>query len=324
MRQPFRKASVYIALLLIFEAVTGLLIIIVTAIYQWILTSYLDDLENQLLFSYLFNVYIFGAQLVVSFLCSLSLWNRLWKRRCTPNVRLMISVWLFYCCVIIASGFGILLNLYYSIDVLENAAENSLYRGIDEYYTDPEWKLLWDGLQLRRQCCGVQNYKDWMKADWMPKPASNCPKKSILAPIACHKKTRNSTVPNYMPEGEQQEPFPTLTIDAINTNGCLPVYTDFLWRYFYILLFLTLFALKFLIFLCCFTKYILQRQNVGDGSDNGGLTDEEGRPLVLVKYPRNVRCVILGEDDLASDIAPDVVYCNCNDDVGEQCDYCEP
>ncbi|KAH8410452.1 hypothetical protein KR215_007191 [Drosophila sulfurigaster] len=322
MRQPLRKASVYIALLLIFEAVTGLLIIIVTAIYQWILADYLDDIENNLLFSYLFNIYIFGAQLVVSFLCSISLWNRLWKRRCTPNVRLMISVWLFYCCIIISSGFGTLWNVYYNIDVLENAAETSLFRGIDEYYSNPEWKLLWDGLQLRRQCCGVHNYRDWMKAEWMPRQESNCTRKSVLAPLACQKKIHDNNAPNYMLDG-QQEPFPTLTINSINTNGCLPVFTDFVWRYFYILLLLLLLALKFLICLCCFTKYILQRQNLGDGCDHAGLTDEDGRPLVMVKYPRNVRCVILGEDDLASDIAPDVAYCNCDEAGGEQCDYCE-
>ncbi|XP_034473763.1 uncharacterized protein LOC117781142 [Drosophila innubila] len=327
MRQPFRKASVYIALLLIFEAFTGLLIIIITAIYQWILASYLDDIEFGLLFSYLFNVYIFGAQLVVTFLCSISLWNRLWKRRCTPNVRLMISIWLFYSCVIIASGFGTLWNLYYNIDVLENSAESALFRGIDEYYSNPEWKLLWDGLQLRKHCCGVHGYKDWMKADWMPRQVLNCSGKAVLAPIACSKKSHENSISNYMLGSEdsegRREPFPSLTLDSINTNGCLPVFTDVVWRYFYILLLFTLLALKFLIFLCCFIKYILQRQNVGDGCDNSGLTDEDGRPLVMVKYPRNVRCVIVGEDDLASDIAPDVAYCNCDDAEGEHGDYCE-
>lgn len=60
---------------------------------------------------------------------------------------------------------------------------------------------------------------------------------------------------------------------------------------------------------------------MGDGCDVG-LTDEEGRPLVMVKYPRNVRCITIGEDDLASDMAPEATYCNCEEGV-ETCDYCE-
>ncbi|EDW03686.1 uncharacterized protein LOC6561833 [Drosophila grimshawi] len=324
MRQPFRKASVYIALLLIFQAITGLLIIIVTGLYQSILSSYLEDIERCLLISYLFHFYIFGVQLIVTFLCSLSMWNRLWRRRCTPNVRLMISIWLFYSCVIIASGFGSVWNLYHNIDVLEDSAANSLLSGIDEYYTTPKRKLLWDALQLRKECCGVYSYKDWMDADWMPKQtdaSSQCRSRTVLAPIACSKRSAESS---YLQDlsSKDRSAMPSLSVDSIYTNGCLAGFSAALWRYFYILLFLVLMALKFLIFICCFTKYVLQRQNTGDGCDNGGLIDEEGHPLVMVKYPRNVRCVIIGEDDLASDVAPDS-FCNCEEaGAGETCDYC--
>ncbi|XP_030383221.1 CD63 antigen [Scaptodrosophila lebanonensis] len=327
MREPFRKASVYITLLLILEAVIGLVIVIVTAIYQSLLTGYLAETESRMLYGFLFNIYIFGIQLIVTFLCSNSMWNRLWCRRCTPNVRLLLTVWLFYLCVIIASGVAAVWNFYRSVDVLESAAENSLIRGIDMYYSCPEWKLLWDGLQMRRQCCGVRTYKDWMNADWMPRPDDNCTDiaGSVLAPYACCKRDSDRCFANYMPGSEEishtnsRQPFPTLSVEYINTNGCLPVYSDTLWRYIYILLVLAMLSLKVLILLCCMTKYILHRQNVGDGCDNVGLTDEEGRPLVVVKYPCNVRCITIGEDDLASDMAPDVNYCNCEEPTEDRC-----
>lgn len=73
------------------------------------------------------------------------------------------------------------------------------------------------------------------------------------------------------------------------------------------------------IFMCCLTKFILQRQNTGDSSENAGFTDEEGRPLVMVKYPRSVRCVFVNEDDMASDMAPDGVYCNCQEGDAHEC-----
>lgn len=256
MHQPFRKASVYIGLMLILEVLTGLGIIIVTAVYQFFLSSYLDDIECRLVMSYFVNVYIFGVQLIVTFICSISLWNRLWKRRCTPNIRLMIALWLFYSCIIIASGFGATWNIYYSMDVLENAAETSLLRGIDDYYSSPDWKLLWDGLQIRKQCCGVNSYRDWMEAEWMPRQTRAGQKcgKSVLAPIACTKRGAEPDIPNYMLMGEdfsqknaKRPMFPKLTIDMINTSGCLPIFMKDLWRYFYILLFLVLLALKFLV-----------------------------------------------------------------------------
>lgn len=34
--------------------------------------------------------------------------------------------------------------------------------------------------------------------------------------------------------------------------------------------------------LCCISKYILNRQNQGDGCDNVGLSDDDGHPLVVV------------------------------------------
>lgn len=250
MRQPFHKASVYVAFLLILEAITGFVIIIVTGIYQMILSSFLGDIDQRLLLSYLVNIYVFGAQLIVTFLCSLSLWNRLWKRRCTPNVRLMISVWLFYSCVLITSGFGTVWNLYHNIDVLENSAEGSLLRGIDEYYSSPEWKLLWDGLQLRKQCCGVYNYKDWMNAEWMPLQLVNNSWRNrvVLAPIACSKRNCVSKFVSHEDYGQSKRmPVPSLTIDSINTAGCLSLFSQGLMRYFYIMLALALMALKFLV-----------------------------------------------------------------------------
>ncbi|KAH8412248.1 hypothetical protein KR009_000809 [Drosophila setifemur] len=341
MRQPFRRAPVYVALLLISEAFLGLLILAVTGYYHRLLTGYLAEIESRLTYGYLFGIYVFGVQLVVTFLCSISMWQRLWQRRCTPNVRLLLNIWLFYSCVIISSGFGCVWNLYRGVEVLRTAAETSLIRGIDMYYSCPEWKLLWDGLQWHKECCGVHGYKDWMMADWMPEQVDNC-SSVILAPYACCKRACNSCYNHFAPgaQSEGRQPFPALTMDSINTDGCLPIFCRALMSFVYILLALWALALKFLvgalttltpnstpisnpannlqIMLCCMTKYILHRQNEGDGCDHAGLADDEGHPLVVVKYPSNVRCVTIGEDDLASDMAPN--YCNCTD-ADEECEY---
>ncbi|XP_017115524.1 tetraspanin-15 isoform X1 [Drosophila elegans] len=324
MRQPFRRASLYVNLLLVTEAVIGLLILAATAYYHALFTGYLSEIECRLVSGYLSAIYVFGAQLLVTFLCSIAMWRRIWRRRCTPNVRLLLSMWGFYSCVIIASGFVCIWSLYRGIDVLENAAESSLSRGIDMYYSCPEWKLLWDGLQWRKECCGVHGYRDWMTADWMPRLEDNC-SSTVLAPYACCRRSCDSCSTNFLPGegqsigGDTRQPFPALTVDAIHANGCLPAFVDAVWSLFYVLLALWVLALKFLIVLCCMAKFILHRQN--DDCDNVALTDEEGHPLVVVKYPCNVRCVAIGEDDLGSDIALDVNYCNCTELDNEQCGH---
>ncbi|KAH8356236.1 hypothetical protein KR200_002554 [Drosophila serrata] len=342
MQQPFRRAHVYITLLLITEALIGVFILAATGYYHKLLTGYLSGIECRLVYGYLFGVYMFGAQLAVIFLCSILMWRRLWKRRCTPNIRLLLDVWLFYSCVIIAAGFGCVWIIYRGVDVLENAAETALARGIDMYYSSPEWKLLWDGLQWDKECCGVHTYRDWANADWMPRRDANS-SFSILAPYTCCKRSCENCF-NYVPgkghtfvTGRQKQ----LTVDSINMNGCLPVFGRAVWSYLYILLGFWVLALKFLvsisqsnritcnygiyfffkITLCCLTKYILTRQNMGDGCYNSGLTDDDGYPLVVVKYPPNVRCVTISEEDLASDNGPDVKYCNCSEMDDEQCGY---
>ncbi|SPP82230.1 tetraspanin-15 [Drosophila guanche] len=327
MRQPLRNASVYITLLLVIEAIIGLLLITVTAYYHAIITGYLSEIECRSVHGYLLNIYIFGAQLVLTFLCSLSMWRRLWKRRCTPNIQLLLSIWLFYSCIIVASGLASVWNVYRSGKVFENGAETSLIRGIDMYYSCPEWKLLWDGLQLHEECCGVHSYKDWMNADWMPQQEDNdnCSTPSgsngILAPYTCCKRgCESSTNPDM--SSDEQQPFPSFSLDSIHTNGCLAVFCKALWRLLYTQLGLALLSLKFLIMLCFLTKFIVQRQNESDAScDNLGLTDDDGYPLVVVKYPSNVRCLVIGDEDLASDLAPDAHYCNCDDSAEDDCEH---
>lgn len=248
MRQPFRRASLYVTLLLITEAVIGFLFLVISAYYHILLTRYLDEIETRLVFGYVFGLYMYGAQLVVTFLVSISMWRRLWRRRCTPNVHLILAVWLFYSCVIIASGFGCVWNLYRGVEVLESAAETSLLRGIDLYYSCPEWKLLWDGLQWHKECCGVHDYKDWMNADWMPHQADNC-SLTILAPYACCKRSCESCYNNYSPVGgiSDGRPMPSLTVESINTNGCLPIFNGAVTNFVYILLALWALSLKFLV-----------------------------------------------------------------------------
>ncbi|XP_039952667.1 uncharacterized protein LOC126767266 [Bactrocera neohumeralis] len=300
MQEPFGRARVYLTMLLLSEIFLGLAIIIVTAIYQRILGAYMADVERKMLGGQFFNTYILGFQLMVVYACSIAMWSSLWSRRCSPNVNLLLNLWMFFCFVVVFCGFGTIWSLITCADALENTAEMSLLKGIDLYYTCPEWKLLWDGLQYHKECCGVHSYKDWMKASWMPAEATQCQSASsetALAPYACCKHTCATCFENYIPRTDNSR-IPYLTLSQINTEGCLPLFTNKMWEILYVLIALVLIAFKLDLLICCLAKYIIRKQAEIDccTCDNDACDDDDGRPMVVVKCP-TTRCVKFDGDE---------------------------
>ncbi|XP_053959546.1 uncharacterized protein LOC128864080 [Anastrepha ludens] len=295
MQEPFGRARVYLTVLLLSEVFLGLAIIIVTGIYQRILGAYMAGVERKMLGGQFFNTYILGFQLMVVYACSIAMWSSLWSRRCSPNVNLLLNLWMFFGFVVVFCGFGTIWSLITCADALENTAEMSLLKGIDLYYTCPEWKLLLDGLQYHKECCGVHSYKDWMKASWMPEEATQCQSagsgETALAPYACCKHSCASCFENYIPRTDNSH-IPYLTLSQINTEGCLPLFTNKMWEILYVLVALVLIAFKLDLIICCLAKYIIRKQADIDSwcCENEACDDEEGKPMLVVKCPPT-RCV---------------------------------
>uniref|UniRef100_A0A1A9UW27 Tetraspanin n=1 Tax=Glossina austeni TaxID=7395 RepID=A0A1A9UW27_GLOAU len=173
MREPLPKLRLVINFLLMLEVLLGIAIILVAACYQSILGSFMVQVDRKMLAAKFFNTYLLGFQLIASYICSVSMWRRVWKRRYSQTIEILLSVWLFFCFLIVLCGMGTVWSLVNSSDALENTAEIMLFYGIDLYYMMPEWKLLWDQLQYSQECCGVHGYEDWAHANWMPKEYSS-------------------------------------------------------------------------------------------------------------------------------------------------------
>lgn len=161
------KLRLFINLLLIVEIFIGVTIIGVTWFSQRLLSSFLTETEGKMLTSKFFNVYILGFQMVASFVCGMSMWASVWPRRFSENIHLLLSTWLIFCFLVVACGCANIWILLTSSDSVSEGAEILLLKGIDNYYLNPEWKLLWDLLQYSRECCGVHGYRDWLQANWM-------------------------------------------------------------------------------------------------------------------------------------------------------------
>lgn len=194
MFETIPKIRIFINLLLILEICLGLALIALTWYYQRLLATFLTETEDKMLTSKFFIVYILGFQLMASFFCGMSMWASVWPRRYSENIQLLLSMWLIFCFLIVSCGCATIWTLWTSIDTMTEGAEIILLKGIDIYYMDPEWKLLWDKMQYTKECCGVFNYQDWMNATWM-KGSFNSYSENNYGPVQ-HDTTECS--PTYM------------------------------------------------------------------------------------------------------------------------------
>ncbi|XP_037883151.1 uncharacterized protein LOC119633606 [Glossina fuscipes] len=322
MREPLPKLRLVINFLLMLEVLLGIAIILVAAFYQCILGSFMVQVDRKMLAAKFFNTYLLGFQLIASYMCSVSMWRRVWKRRYSQTIEILLSVWLFFCFLIVLCGMGTVWSLVNSSDALENTAEIMLFYGIDLYYMMPEWKLLWDQLQYSQECCGVHGYEDWGHANWMPKEYSSLGQRSnegqTLAPYACCKHESTTCYQNYMPRSENS-PIPHLNLTDINVGGCLAVFSSYMYLMLNILLVLMLIAIAVDVLICCFTKYLMFVSAKDCHLENKDpYYDDAGNALVIVRCPPNVKCITMEEqayrftsDEYNTFVDLDVNNCCC-------------
>ncbi|KAM7352135.1 tetraspanin 33B [Cochliomyia hominivorax] len=338
MFEAIPKIRIFINFLLIVQICLGIAIIAFAWFHQKLLATFLTETEQTMLSSKFFNAYILGFQLSVSFLCALIMWSNIWTRRYSENIELLLRVWLIFCFLIVICGGAIIWSLYNSADTLAEGAEIILLKGIDNYYMNPEWKLLWDKLQYTKECCGVHNYMDWMHAEWIHEDdlmdtqqyeqdvydVSECiplyldldvndreetikQQPQILAPYACCKRDSKFCYENYVPRKKKSvrspNNLPHLNLTDINTQGCFPLFTKHLKVALDTLFLLILIAVVVNIILCCLTKYLMATnytRSYREFYNDMCMYDDEGNALVVIKCPPKVKCITLEEPNTFS------------------------
>uniref|UniRef100_A0A1I8NUQ0 Tetraspanin n=1 Tax=Stomoxys calcitrans TaxID=35570 RepID=A0A1I8NUQ0_STOCA len=168
----YRKIRSILNGLLLMEVMLGAVIIAVAATYHSKLSSFMTQAERTMISTKLAHAYILGFQLIALYLGSLIMWKRIWLRRYSQSIQLLLKVWLFFCSLLAICSCATMWSLLEGEKVVGESVEMLLQRGIDAYYTNPEWKFLWDQLQYKQECCGVNGYMDWMRAAWMPRSTS--------------------------------------------------------------------------------------------------------------------------------------------------------
>ena len=79
----------------------------------------------------------------------------------------MIKIWNLFVLTVLLDGFIVAWLIKKSCTEIHKSVEQILFRGMESYYSDSMWRLLWDSFQVNEQCCGVSDYRDWQSLAWL-------------------------------------------------------------------------------------------------------------------------------------------------------------
>lgn len=148
------------------QILIGLMIIITSEYFKNLLGQYVPEIEQNEINIKLFLFELFGINVFLSYIGGLPLIRRLTDSY-TNHFSSLLKLWQFFIFTASLNGIfgGYMING--SRKFLKKTVEATLFRGIEVYYSDPEWRLIWDGFQYNEQCCGVIDFRDWQSLSWM-------------------------------------------------------------------------------------------------------------------------------------------------------------
>lgn len=152
--------------LVLIQILIGLMVIITSEYYKNLLGRYVPEIEQNEISIKLFLFELFGCNVFLSYIGGMPLLRRL-SDSYTNHLSSLLKLWQFF--IFTASLNGIFggYMISESRKFLKKTVETTLFSGIEVYYTDPEWRLIWDGFQYNEQCCGVVDFRDWQSLSWM-------------------------------------------------------------------------------------------------------------------------------------------------------------
>lgn len=141
----------------------GVALLIVSEYFKRTLLQHLPVAELSIEM-HVFCIQFYGIHIVVHYAFGFSL-----LRRCLAGAKEaspMTLMWHVF--VVLVSLDGMLVYWMWSRSEvgLTEAVARVMMNGVDDYYTDPVWRLRWDEYQVGDQCCGVHGYQDWLSSAW--------------------------------------------------------------------------------------------------------------------------------------------------------------
>ncbi|XP_055916833.1 uncharacterized protein LOC129949413 [Eupeodes corollae] len=308
MRDKLSYSQCCVTILMSLEILVGLILLCVTTYFHYVFKTYIPKSERQFLFSQITSIYILDFEIFVCFFLGLALWHQCCKNDTITHHSKLLLLWKSFSSMVVVCGSVTIWFQYNNIESLQIAYASSLFQGIDLYFTEPEWKILWDEIQIRNECCGVLGFKDWQEAVWISQQ-DDCPQMSdsflpmAVIPYACCKRSATSCFESFAPNSHAtdiEDLDKDTCISDINTGGCLAKFKSLTLQFSHILsgiwIFCVVIEMVLLTFILCTIFRAKKNECNASFKDN---SDE--RPLVVLKYSRNVRCITLTDEETFGD-----------------------
>ncbi|KAJ6646939.1 hypothetical protein Bhyg_02155, partial [Pseudolycoriella hygida] len=238
----------------------------------------------------LFLFELFGFNVFLSYIGGLPLLRRLTDSY-SNHLSSLLKLWEFFIFTASLNGIfgGYMING--SRKFLKQSIEATLFRGIEDYYIDPQWRLIWDGFQYNEQCCGVANFKDWQSLSWRTNLDENRSNESdenqlSVTPYSCCKKQSVCYGNTFR---EKASPIwieipPSINMTLINEEGCFQIFSQRLDETCAIILIVVgiVFILQIFIMICMTILMNNKTMTTKRTSNQQSQTDlPKGTPLLL-------------------------------------------
>lgn len=144
------------------QIIFGIILIIISEYYKQIINHMLvDGIEKNEFNIHIIIIEFYGIHIIICYCWSFSIINNFFYNSYTIYINFILKLWFILIFIISFDGFLMLWLMANSLEYLKISIELSMYTGMNNYYTDSEWRYKWDNFQYIEQCCGLNNYTDW-------------------------------------------------------------------------------------------------------------------------------------------------------------------
>lgn len=150
-----------IALFIFLQVSFAIGIIIAEEYIKYLLTQHLLNASQTQTYTILLLAQALSIQFVILYCYGLSVAAKCNQDVYTPHLASLFKLWIIFGFVSNCEGLFLAVILGQTSKNLPVLLELELNEGLEEYYFNPEWRLIWDNIQFHEKCCGVYDYKDW-------------------------------------------------------------------------------------------------------------------------------------------------------------------
>ncbi len=155
---------------------------------------------------------LFRLNLAIILLLLLSWTASLFLQRKTL-LKVALGIWYTFLCVLWVITSCASINYFTNVQLNTESISKDLVASMSDYNNHRDIKLSWDKMQTLFQCCGTQNYTDWMA---MNIPLSCIPEISEVSQTSLYKKACLAPFINYLDKEMKGKCVPGLILSILN------------------------------------------------------------------------------------------------------------